>query len=343
MTLLDALHVNNSGGRVLLDYLVEQLHASGQEVFYLLDERVQGSYPYLPAEKVCYKPAGLWNRYRFYRLRRKDFHAVLCFGNVPPPVRLDSSVYTFFHNVLFLDFQGENAWVKRVRFYLKAKVLKAFRSHTDEWWVQTATVKELLVQKLIVSAQSVCILPFFSSISKPSLTVHRERDSFLFVSDANPHKNHRRLLEAFQLVWIHYPKTRLYLTVSHAYPGMVQEIDDLALKGYPVTNLGFISREVLQREYVKRGCLIYPSLRESFGLGLVEAAESNMPVLCAELPYAHAVIDPTATFDPKDPGAIARAVIAFLNNGGSPARLKVKDEIKSMISRLADCKEGTLE
>jgi hypothetical protein len=41
MILIDALYINNSGGKVLLDYLIEELEKTDKEVFYLLDERIQ--------------------------------------------------------------------------------------------------------------------------------------------------------------------------------------------------------------------------------------------------------------------------------------------------------------
>jgi glycosyltransferase involved in cell wall biosynthesis len=334
MILLDALHVNNSGGKVLLDYLIAELHASGREVFYLLDERVAGSYPFLPAGQALYLPAGLLARYRFYRQQRGRFRAVLCFGNLPPPLRQSCPVYTYFHNVLYLDFPAGGMGLKRAVFYLKTAYLKALLGHTTEWWVQTEEVKALLCRRLGVAEERVQVYPFYPGFSAPAVAVAREPQSFLYVSDANPHKNHARLLEAFALVQREYPTARLYLTVGPAYPAILRQLESLAQQGLPVVNLGLIGREALQAEYARRACLVYPSLRESFGLGLLEAAAMGMPILGADLPYTHAVIEPTAVFDPLDVVSMAGAMAGFLQQGGAPAGLKAKNSMAEILKHV---------
>src|SRR6478736_1971528 len=103
MILLDALYINNSGGKVLLDQLVRALHESGTSVFYLLDERVKGDYPYLNDKNVLYLKASIKSRNIFYKTHKDDYSTVVCFGNIPPPFRLKAKVYTYFHQLLYLE------------------------------------------------------------------------------------------------------------------------------------------------------------------------------------------------------------------------------------------------
>jgi glycosyltransferase involved in cell wall biosynthesis len=59
--------------------------------------------------------------------------------------------------------------------------------------------------------------------------------------------------------------------------------------------------------------LFFPSLAESYGLPLVEAMVMGLPVVCADLPYAHWLCaDQALYFDPADPAA-AREAIAELD------------------------------
>jgi glycosyltransferase involved in cell wall biosynthesis len=335
MTLLDALHINNSGGKVLLDYLVAQLHASGRDVFYLLDERVKGAYSFLPEGRVEYLQAGLYTRYLFYRAQGNHFSKVLCFGNIPPPVRLSCPVYTYFHNVLYLNVSANDAWFKRTQFLIKTVILKALRANTDEWWVQTEAVRETFCHRMGVASDKVKTYPFFPDIPIPVVQAPRETNSFLFVSDANPHKNHVRLLKAFELVWADNPQTaRLFLTVSKRYPDILHRIEILSQGGLPVTNLGLITREELGREYVQRAFLIYPSLVESFGLGLVEAAQAGMPILAADLPYAHAVVAPFLVFDPTNPESIAQCIQLALQKKPASSPLKIGAGIAEILHKL---------
>ena len=45
MLLVDALHINNSGGLVLLDYLIKSIEKCKINAFYLLDDRLVNNYP----------------------------------------------------------------------------------------------------------------------------------------------------------------------------------------------------------------------------------------------------------------------------------------------------------
>ena len=119
MILLDAIYINNSGGLRLLDYLIKTLLKKDVEFFLLADARVKGRYDSLRV--VEYMVATLQNRKCFYKLHKEDFSAVLCFGNVPPPLKMKVPVYTYFHNVNRLNVTIYHSkkkvilsWMKRI-------------------------------------------------------------------------------------------------------------------------------------------------------------------------------------------------------------------------------------
>ena len=51
-------------------------------------------------------------------------------------------------------------------------------------------------------------------------------------------------------------------------------------------------RLTLQKEYLSSEFLMFPSLTESFGLGLIEAIECGCKVIGADLPYTYEVCEP---------------------------------------------------
>lgn len=53
MLLLDSLYINNSGGKILLDYLVEILETHKIPTYYLFDERCKGDFPMSLIEGKC--------------------------------------------------------------------------------------------------------------------------------------------------------------------------------------------------------------------------------------------------------------------------------------------------
>ena len=76
MLLIDALHINNSGGKILLDYLIESIEQSNIEVFYLLDNRVRDDYTFLKKNKVLFLKANIRNRFLFYFKNKNKFKKV---------------------------------------------------------------------------------------------------------------------------------------------------------------------------------------------------------------------------------------------------------------------------
>ena len=66
MILLDSIYINNSGGLMLLKYLVDCLEKSNIKVFYLFDKRTEDIFSTIPADKRKFLPAGIPERLKFY-------------------------------------------------------------------------------------------------------------------------------------------------------------------------------------------------------------------------------------------------------------------------------------
>lgn len=335
MILLDAVYINNSGGKVLLDYLVALLHQSEKEVFYLLDLRVRGNYEFLPHEKVQYLESSMIKRHSFYRDNQKKFSTVLCFGNIPPTLRMSGKVYTYFHNSIYFFTTKEFSIKERLLIKIKSGIIRIFKNNTDEWWVQTTQMSLLFAKYWKIPPAKIDVLPFYTSIDGQSIfNRNREKYSFLYISDGHPNKMHLQLLEAFKEVQKVYPQSKLYLTISSQYPRLLDKINFLKAEGLGVENLGWCSREVIDKLYQELGHFIFPSIQESFGLGLIEAAQHGMKILASDLPYVHAVIKPTSTFNPNDKLSIADAMIAALKNDLPETKLLVQNQINRILEKL---------
>lgn len=62
-------------------------------------------------------------------------------------------------------------------------------------------------------------------------------------------------------------------------------------------------------EYERADALVFPSLLESYGLPLVEAMTAGIPILVADLPYAHTLCgDEAIYFDPMDAKSLLDAI-----------------------------------
>ena len=66
MILFDAVHVNRSGGEVLLDVLIDALRPHQEGIHFLLDDRLTGKFDAHGLAHVIYLKASVLQRHRFY-------------------------------------------------------------------------------------------------------------------------------------------------------------------------------------------------------------------------------------------------------------------------------------
>jgi glycosyltransferase involved in cell wall biosynthesis len=102
----------------------------------------------------------------------------------------------------------------------------------------------------------------------------------LSVATSQPHKNLRRLIEAFARVLERRPGVRLVL-VGGAGQAQAQLAEAAAGAGISeaVSFTGWIDDRTLDAVYAGAELFVYPSLCEGFGLPLLEAMERDVPVL----------------------------------------------------------------
>lgn len=337
MILIDALYINEGGGKILLDYIIERLEEADTEIIYLLDERVRDKMPFIKSlNSVEFLPASLLKRHLFYKRNRNNLSKVFCFGNVPPTLHLKCQVFTYFQNLILLEVTKEYSLVEKVKFSLKRKVLKFFDDNTTFWLVQSDLIKRKLQSKFNVKPEKVIVLPFYRQFEKNKVKIIREKYTYIYVSNGTPHKNHIRLINVFCEFYDQFKKGKLILTINTDYPILIKMIRDKVKKGYPVENIGFVNRDSLQESYLKAEFLIFPSLTESFGLGLIEAIECGCKVIGADLPYTYEVCEPSIVFNPLNDASFMQAFESSLDENVKISIPKIKNNIHELITILKD-------
>lgn len=301
MILIDATYINAGGGLVLLQNLLSSLRGRGTFTV-LRDIRVTN------LDTCGYQvfdiPPRESARRKFYETHQARIQKVLCLGNVPPPRALKVPVITYFHNlVLCTRYPGES-WQLRFNCWLKMQYIRWHQDHTQAFWVQSANVVEHLKSQLSPQTK-IEIKPFYQKRLATPVCDPGRFQRYGYVSEGHQHKNHEALLQAWKLLAARGLYPELHLTVGERNKHLREQIAQAQAAGLKIINHGHVPAVKI---YQSCGYQIYPSLLESFGLGLIEAAEAGCAVLAADLPYVHAVVQPWRTFNPESCVDIALTV-----------------------------------
>ena len=312
MILVDATYINETGGKTLLNYLIENIIDKGLEekFYFLLDDRLKLKYPKINFEFI---KASEKNRLKFYKKTINKFSKVFCFANVPPPLKLNVETFIYFHNDLLIDLNETNFRIlKKSVFYIKRFYIKLKDRANYNWIVQTELIKEKLSNKIVNNKNRIRVLPFYFDNFK-ELKNEKQTNSFLYVSGFLPHKNHDRLIKAF-VISAENHKENIFLNLTLKSEDFIQLMKSFIKipSNLIIENLGVLDLEEINLAYEKNQNLIFPSLKESFGLPLIEATLKNLNVITTNLDYVSYVIEPTLIFDPLDIEDISNSILKTL-------------------------------
>lgn len=135
----------------------------------------------------------------------------------------------------------------------------------------------------------------------------------LFVGQRGGYKNFGLALAALA----HLPDVHLHCVGGGAFSEA--EFDGISAETRSrVRHAGFVDDSTLNRLYNRALCLIYPSAYEGFGIPVLEAMRAGCPVVCID---CRAVVEVggealSISDDPKDPAALARAVLRVAGGEG---------------------------
>ena len=332
MILIDLTYINSPGGITLSKEILHQIFIKKLEnkIEILLDKRNDKFFETKELKKTVIKKRE-FDRYFFYKKNRKKYKSILCFANVPPPIKTSIKVYIYFHNELILDATNVNLPFFRAFIFSIKKFYIKNRDNDYNWIVQTDHIKDLLSEKLEIKGSKIDKHPIYSE--KEVLVQKTDSNSFIFPSSNNPHKNNNLLLEAFILA---AGKTdqqlKLRITIKESEINIDKNSYPANLK---VEYLGIINHNKLLKIYESSKFLIFPSLRESFGLPLIEGIQAGCIILAPKLNYVSELISPAYSFDANNLNSISESILESINNKKHPLQLiKINSHVDEIFKRI---------
>jgi len=132
---------------------------------------------------------------------------------------------------------------------------------------------------------------------------------FLYPAHPWPHKNHDRLLQAWQAAAGALPREVQLVMTGPPLPSGHPAVARLA-QAPRALHIGYRSRLEMRALFQECMALVFPSLYEGFGMPVAEAIIAGRPVACSNVTSLPEVAgDAAITFDPNDVGQIAARMV----------------------------------
>jgi glycosyltransferase involved in cell wall biosynthesis len=316
MILIDSIYINSFGGKTILQLIINKLIKTDlSNLYFLFDKRLdQNVYSKIPVENFIVFEARHKKRKDFYLENYLKYSKIVCLANIPPPMRIEKEVIIYFHNDLLLfPFKTSLPIFDKLINLIKNKYIHFYNNHNHNWVVQTSQVKEKIIRCFKTKNSNVFVFPIYT-LHRPKSFLKKESATFAYIASNEKHKNIEMLLDGFidasKKVKI---QLELNLTIQSSELIKPNSIENLKIICH-----GSLNIEGVYKLYEKSKFLIFPSLNESFGLPLIEAADYGCKVIASDLPYVHEIIKPSLTFDPYSVESISAAILKAVSNDNLP-------------------------
>lgn len=229
----------------------------------------------------------------------------------------------YFHQGIMLD---DTKWSllnpKQIRLafykYIYPFFVFMFNHKNTYFVVQSNWVKEALHQKFTIPLKKILIIkPSIPKIVINSITTLplKHKLSLFYPTSCSVHKNYTEILNALIYLKNNYSNISdiaLYITIDkNSDRSFYEQVKQNNLENN-IIFLGHLSYEQTLTYYKSCTALVYPSLIETFGLPLVEAAVFHKPIITVNKSYAKETLDKynNAQFlEPGDNKAWAQAIL----------------------------------
>lgn len=181
--------------------------------------------------------------------------------------------------------------------------------------VPTQFTKQDLVQTLKIDNQHIIVnheapFPIATDTLKKEYTSCIDAPYVLYVGNAYPHKNVKRLVEAWKMVEAREDRLSLVLIgrSSTWYDELQQQVDDFVLERVYIYH--DVDDAQLSQMYACAESFVFPSEYEGFGLPPLEAMQHGVPVISSSASCLPEVLGEAAFFvDETSSAAIAQGIL----------------------------------
>ncbi|MEH0876418.1 glycosyltransferase family 1 protein [Pectobacterium cacticida] len=248
-------------------------------------------------------------RTAFYLVKKRDM-MVFFPGYIPPFYSRIPFVFTI-HDLNHLDRPENSSFFKRIyyNFIIKRGCHKAKKILTVSEFSRARIIEWSGVAEERVINVGNGVSPIFSPDGDQ---IDYDFEYFLCVSNRKLHKNELGTLEAFKQAAL--PGTVKLVFTGNTTDQILKKIEELGL-AEKVIFTGFVDDEELPKLYRSAVALIFVSLYEGFGLPVIEAMASGIPVITSKTTSLGEIAgDAAMLVDPNNITEISGAISNIYND-----------------------------
>ncbi len=229
-----------------------------------------------------------------YLVRKYKPDRILSLQNVDVPwVTVPQTIYLH-QSIPFTTVKMKFSIDKRLWFYqnIYKYRIRQMLYRADKVIVQTNWMKDGCIQLAKISPEKIEVI--IPRLIFDSGVVYKgdNHPKFFYPANGHYHKNHRIILEAAILLKKNgingYDIT--FTLTGDENENVRMLFDKTKKEGLPIYFVGTISYSTMM-EYYKECILLFPSYIESYGLPLLEAKTAGCPIIAADTPFAHEILD----------------------------------------------------
>ena len=222
--------------------------------------------------------------------------------------------------------------------FLRRIMHRALAMKASKILCESKSVKNDIIKFLKIDKNKIHIIPAPPPISLMNFKINSSdlirikkkyniSDKFiLYPAQTWIHKNHIRLIDAFELVASKFNNLELVLTGAPK-SNHVRVMDKIAKSksSCRIKYLGYIDYSELPYLYKASEFLVMPSLFESISIPIYESFSLKVPVVCSNITsLPEQVGDAALTFDPLNIKDISDKMLMYLNNHNLKKQMSVK-------------------
>ncbi len=288
---------------------------------------------------------GIEEQTKFLSIIKKGNHDLMHFPHWNIPILYHRPFVVTIHDLTMFHFPRYEATTRSYPiFWLKDKVHRYVVKHAVHHAKQIIATSQFTASDIISSLHAdtkkisvVYQAPSVSNTESAQWEEVQKRFSLinpyvLYVGAAYPHKNLKRLLEAWKIVLERFPDHELVLVGNQSVCYTDLEVYIQQMNIPQVRYVGFVEDENLGLWYGHAAAVVFPSLYEGFGLPPLEAISHNTPVIASNASCLPEILGEAAYYvDPTHPEHMAQGIIDVLANDEIRSELKRAGRVQSQL------------